>query len=309
MKQICLTAVLLLCFVRYATAQYSTQYFDGADTICNSNMYVSSICISIDNDSTNIWQVGIPQKSIFDSAATYPNALLTDTINYYPPNNSSSFQFTYVPWYNWGILAIQWKQKLDMDSGWDGGKIEFSVDSGMTWQNAFNNPYVYNFYGFQPANADTLPNGDFVFSGTDSSWRDIWLCYDLTWLSFNDSITVRFTFISDSVNNNKEGWMIDNLISHMTIIHTVKEVEQENYFNVYPNPASSIVHIQAQKIMDYHIIETMELVDPLGFVVDQWTNIPTKFWFDTSKYNDGMYYLKIRTNLQSETLPIVISKY
>lgn len=308
MKKLYLTGVLLLCFVQFSTAQMYTQYFDGADTICDPLMFPSSICITIDNDSTNIWQIGIPQKSIFDSAATYPNALLTDTINYYPSNNSSSFQFTVVPWTNWGILALQWKQKLDIDSGLDGGKIEFSVDSGMTWQNAFNNPYVYNFYGFLPANADTLPNGDFVFSGTDSSWKDIWLCYDMTWLSFNDSIIVRYTFTSDSVDNNKEGWLIDNMLLHITMIHTIKESELNNYLNVYPNPASNIVHVQAQKISDYHIIESMELVDPSGRVVDKWANIPTKFWFDTKKYNDGMYFLKIKTNFKSETIPLVISK-
>ncbi len=309
MKKIYLISLIILLIARSSSAQFYTQYFDGADTICDPNMSPSSICITLDPDSTNIWQIGIPQKSIFDSAATFPNAMVTDTINYYPSNNSSSFQFSIIPWTNWGIFALQWKQKLDMDSGLDGGKIEFSFDSGATWENAFNNPYVYNFYGFQPANADTLPNGDFVFSGTDSTWRDIWLCYDMSFLSFFDTLIVRFTFSSDSVDNNKEGWMIDNLLAHITIIHTVKEFDQKNYLNVYPNPANNIVNIQAKKIMEYHIIETMELIDQFGRIVDKWANIPTKFWFETDKYNDGMYYLKIKTNIQSETIPIVISKH
>lgn len=308
MKKIYLAAFIILSLVYDSTAQFYTQYFDGADTICDPNLQTSSICITIDNDSDNIWQVGLPQKLLFDSPSTYPNAMITDTINYYPPNNSSSFQFTIFPWSTWGILAIQWKQKLDMEDGFDGGKIEFSVDNGITWQNAFNNPHVYNFYGFQPASQDTLPNGDFVFSGTDASWSDIWLCYDMTWLSINDSIKIRFTFLSDSIDTYQEGWMIDNMLSHITMIHTVGEVEQEKYLNVYPNPSNKIIHIQAQKIMGYHIIQTMELIDPIGRVVDRWINIPTKFWFDTNKYAAGMYFLKIKTNLQSEALPIVISK-
>lgn len=308
MKQIYLTAVLLLCFVRYSTAQFYTQYFDGADT----NVY-NAILIDIDPDSLNVWQIGTPQKIIFDSAATQPKAIVTDTINFYPTNDTSRFIAKVVMNFpNWGIFALQWKQKLDMDTAFDGGIVEYSTDTGNTWVNVFNNPFVYNFYGFQSANADTLTGGEFAFSGTDSTWRDIWLCFDLSWIQqfqWGDTLFFRFTLLSDSVNNNKEGWMIDNMLSHITIIHTVKEVEQENYLKVYPNPASNIVHIQAQKIMDFHIIETMELVDPLGQVVDKWTNIPTKFWFDTNKYNDGMYYLKIKTNLQSETLPIVINKH
>lgn len=299
---------MLMVFINnFLFAQNYNQYFDGADTLCNPIMFPSAICITIDNDSTNIWQIGVPQKMIFDSAATFPNAILTDTINYYPTNNTSSFQFTIIPWTNWGILAIQWKQKLDMDEGLDGGKIEFSVDSGATWQNAFNNPHVYNFYGFQLANYDTLPNGDFVFSGTDSIWRDIWLCYDMTWLSINKSITVRFTFTSDSIDNSMEGWMIDNMLAHITTIHTVSEVKSEKYLNVYPNPSSDIIYIETQKIQDFHIIEQMVLVNALGQIVDEWKNIPTKFFINSRKYSNGLYYLKVKTNIKSDTLPIIIN--
>ena len=309
MKPIYFTIALLICSVKFSSAQFHTQYFDGADTLVTN-----SIRIDIDTASQNVWQIGAPQKAIFDSAATQPYAIVTDTINFYPTNDTSRFiAKVLLNFGSWGIFALQWKQKLDMDTAFDGGIIEYSIDTGSTWVNVFNNPYVYNFYGFQTANQDTLAGGEFAFSGTDSTWRVIWLCFDLSWLQLfqpNDTLLFRFTLLSDSVNNNKEGWMIDNMLSRVTIIHTAKdnEQEQENYLNVYPNPASNIVHIQAQKIMDFHIIETMELVDPFGRVVDKWTNIPTKFWFDTNNYSDGMYYLKIKTNLHSETLPIVISK-
>jgi Secretion system C-terminal sorting domain len=307
MKQFYLTTVLLLSFVCHSTAQFNYQYFDGADT-----SVWNSILIDIDTASQNVWQIGTPQKSIFNSAATQPNAIVTDTVNFYPANNTSRFiAKVYMQFGNWGIFALQWKQKLDLDTAFDGGIIEYSTDTGNSWVNVFNTPFVYNFYGFQPTNQDTLAGGEIAFSGTDTTWRDIWLCFDLSWLQqfqFNDTILFRFTLLSDSVNNNKEGWMIDNMLAHITWIHTVNEVEQENYLNVFPNPANNIVHLQARKIMDYHIIETMELVDPLGRIIDRWVNIPTKFWFDTSKYNEGMYFLKVKTNLQSEMLPIVISK-
>ena len=306
MKQIYSTAFLLLCFLTNSMSQSYTQYFDGADTV-----FANSVNVELDTSSSNIWQIGRPQKIIFDSAATLPNAIVTDTIHNYPANNISRFTTkTYNQFIFWGVLAFRWKQKLDMDTAHAGGIVEFSIDSGTTWQNAFNNPYVYNFYGFLPANMDTLNTGEFAFSGTDSSWRDIWLCFDLSWLSFSpDTLRFRFTFKSDSLSNDKEGWVIDNMMAHHTMIHTVKETEQKNYLNVYPNPATNRVHIQAQKITEFHIIEKMELVDPLGRVIDKWTNIPTKFWFDTDKYNDGMYFLKVKTNIQSETISLVIRKH
>jgi len=308
MKKLYLTIILWVFVVRYSTAQFYTQYFDGADT----SLY-SSIRIAIDPDSSNVWQIGTPQKIIFESASTMPNAIVTDTINFYPSNDTSSFiAKVYLNGNNWGIFALQWKQKLDMDTSFDGGIIEYSVDTGNTWINVFNNPYVYNFYGYDTLNADTLSGGEFAFSGTDSTWKDIWLCFDLSWLSqfyqWNDTVLFRFTLLSDSVDNSKEGWMIDNMLSHITFVHTINETASDNYLNVYPNPASNIVTIQAEKTMNYHIIERMELVDPLGRVVDKWINIPTKFWFDVSQYPSGLYFLKVKTNIKSETLPLVIGK-
>ncbi len=304
MKTKGLLFIVFMLFANAVLAQtYFIQYFDGVVP------GYSAIEIMFEGDSTNIWQIGPPQKTIFDSAATQPNALLTDTINYYPTNDTSSFKFTInhgLFWYG-GVLAIQWKQKLDMDSGFDGGKIEFSIDGEQTWQNAFNNPNVYNFYGFLDENRDTLPNGDFVFSGTDSTWRDVWLCYDIDWMNSQmDSMVIRYTFMSDSVDNSKEGWLIDNLIVHHTFQHTISERKLEKYINVYPNPTNDIIHIEIEKSKDFHIIENMMLINSLGQIVESWNYIPTKYWFSTKKYTNGKYYLQIKTNKQSETIPFVI---
>jgi hypothetical protein len=309
MKTLKVTYFALLVLTFFSSSLYAQdwfQYFDGADTLCGHNFSPASICINTGSDSTNIWQVGVPNKGIFDAAATFPNALLTDTVNFYPPNDTSSFQFAVIPWTFSGILALQWKQKLDMDVGLDGGKIETSIDGGLSWQNVFDDPHVYNFYGYQPGNSDTLPSGDLVFSGTDSVWQDIWLCYDYSWLSFFDSMMVKFTFISDSTDTQQEGWMIDNLLAHVTLIHTVGESQPDKYLRVYPNPASDRIHIETQKIQTFHIIEEMYLMNASGQVVDEWRNEPTKFYINTQKYSNGLYYLKVKTNLRTETHPIVI---
>ncbi|MCD4730592.1 MAG: T9SS type A sorting domain-containing protein [Bacteroidales bacterium] len=295
-------AVLIGLFVPFfGFNQTYSQYFDGADTSA-----FNSIFVQVDTSALNVWQIGPPQKIIFDSAVTFPNVIMTDTINFYPVNNTSGFQFTIIPWVTWGILAIQWMQKLDMDSGADGGVIEFSVDGGNSWENVFNNPYVYNFYGYDSTNVDTLPSGQIAFTGTDSTWKDLWLCYDMTWLSLNDSIMVRHTFISDSVDNSKEGWMIDNLLVHVTIIHTVNEVEQEEYLKIQPNPTTGKIDIIARKIDGFHIIEKMELIDMEGKVVQEFGISPTKFFIDIGHHQDGIYFLKIKTNLQIETFKVVL---
>ncbi len=202
-----------------------------------------------------------------------------------------------------------------MDSnGGDGSKIEFSIDSGRTWTNAFGSPYTYNFYGFQPVNVDTLTGGDVVFSGTDTVWRDIWLCFDMSWINRPDSngkrkrLVIRHTFMSDSVDQHREGWMMDNFMAHITYVHTVAQMKAESYLRVYPNPSNDVLHIEAQKVDGFHIIENMTLTNAVGQVVGNWRDLPTHFFIPTKEYPEGIYYLRIKTNLREEVLPVIIRR-
>lgn len=296
-------ALLVFCPFSGFSQSY-VQYFDGADT-----SWYNSLLIEIDTSASNIWQVGPPQKQIFDTAATAPNVIVTDTIDPYPNNNVSRFSFKIDPqWFGWGVLAVQWKQKLDMVPGVDGGIIEFSVDSGSTWQNAFNNPYVYNFYGFDQVNQDTLLDGEEAFTGTDSLWKDIWLCFDISWLSMFDTLEFRYTFRSDTLEGGGEGWMIDNLQAHITIIHTIDDGLHDKYLKVGPNPTQGRLDVEARKTSEYHIIEKLQLFDLQGRIVKEWRNVPTKFFIDIEDQSDGVYYLKVTTNLRTETHRIVLDK-
>ncbi|MCB0807097.1 MAG: T9SS type A sorting domain-containing protein [Bacteroidales bacterium] len=303
MKSKIITLFLLVtCGLTGISQPTFTQYFDGADTSA-----YNSILVEIDNAPGNIWQIGMPQKAIFNSAATIPNAMITDTTHFYPASNTSRFRARIInDWVFFGVLAFQWMQKLDMDSDHDGGIIEFSTDGGDSWQNAFNNPYVYNFYGWDPVNQDTLTNGEYAFSGTDTTWKNIWLCFDLSWMSlFPDTINVRYTFTSDSIDNEREGWMIDNMMAHITIIHTVDETEPGDYMTISPNPTTGRINIETQKLDKFHIIEKIELIDMAGKVVKRWGTSPTKFYIDISDQPEGSYILKVKTNIKTETFRVV----
>jgi hypothetical protein len=206
-------------------------------------------------------------------------------------------------------MAVRWKQKLDLDSGRDGGIVEISTNGGNTWVNVFNNPIVYNFYGYDTTNKDTLTTGEVAFSGTDSTWRDIWLCFDESYLSTYDSLIVRFTLQTDSINNNKEGWVIDNLIEQKTWAHTVKKMEEDQYLRVFPTRTTGIINIEAQKLQEFHIIKSMRLIDMQGRVVREYGTCPTKYYIDISGHPDGMYHLKVNTNKRSETFPVILSRH
>jgi Secretion system C-terminal sorting domain len=303
MKKLLRMTLLFACLYNFIFAQQYTQYFDGADT-----SYSTALIVEIDPDTDNVWQIGPPQKAIFNGPATVPNAMVTDTINFYPQGNTSRFITKVIPWANFGIYALQWQQKLDMANDFAGGIVEYSFDHGGAWFNVFNNPYVYNFYGFLPTSQDTLlSSGEYAFSGTDSTWRDVWLCFDISWLSqFQDTIYFRYTLKSDSVEGHHEGWLIDNMISHITFQHTLKDSLDGKYLNAYPNPANDILYIETQKLQEFHIIEEMTLTNTLGQIVGTWHNIPTKFFVPVDKYPSGNYLLNVRTNIKSETVTVQI---
>jgi len=277
------------------------QYFDGADTLA-----ANSIIIDFDTSSSNIWQVGPPQKTIFDSAATLPNALVTDTINTYPVNNTSSFTFGFNAWTfgSGGVLAIRWKQKLDMDSAMDGGIIEISADTGNTWVNIMNDPNVYNFYGFDSSNIDTLQDGTYAFTGTDNVWRDIWLCYNLNALT-NKDYMLRFTFRSDSVDSNRDGWMIDNMLLQRTIFHTVAKIDPGNTFIVYPTITNGIIKVATGDAKAK--IESILVLDMHGRIVKRHNLQTDKATLDISGLPDGNYFVHVHSGSKIEVHKVLLS--
>lgn len=307
MKQLYIL-IILIFGSQITTAQMPHyQYFDGANTTPST-----SILVTIQTSSMNIWQIGKPQKTLFSSASTTPNVIVTDTLNYYPKNNVSTFTFAIVNpyWPTFGpfITALRWKQKLDMDQGLDGGIVEYSTNSGTTWVNTLNNSLIYMYYGYLPANKDTLPSGQYCFSGADAVWRDIWLCMSPNITNVNDTLMMRFSFKSDSVNTNKEGWMIDNMMHYTTVMHPVKSISQMENLNVFPTITSGIVNVEATKKGDKGNLIFIELFDMAGKLIESYGQNTSKVVIDISKYPDGMYNLKVVSDVVSSNFPIMLQK-
>lgn len=302
-----LLSAFFMCWVSAFHAQdVFFQYFDGADTLGTN-----SIIIELEDDSTNIWQIGPPQKTLFDAASTQPNGIVTDTLEFYPVNDTSSFSFEIPNEITWSIFAVQWMQKLDYDEG-DGGVVYFSTDSGGTWHNALTDPTIYNYFGFDEVNVDTLFNGEIGFTGQDNEWKNIWLCFDESWVYYAQAaLQIKFTSYSDSttagVIGQHEGWLVDNIINNSTLIHTVQETEMPEYISLSPNPTDGIVQIETRKEQEYHIIESMELINASGLVVQRFGPSPTKYRIDIGQHPPGVYFLKVKTNLATETMRVVLN--
>ncbi len=307
-KNLLLLALFIACTFS-VRSQYYTQDFDNGEI----DPWMDTLHVVFDSAST-LWQIGVPQKLLFDEASSPPNALITDTVNAYGASDTAVF-YLHVPMdeefmnYYYGIAAFKWVQKLDIDS-LDGGTVDFSIDGGENWENAFTSPYVYNWYGWDDTNLDTLADGTIAFAGTDTLWREIWLCYEYGWLStLEDTLSIRFTFFSDSLQGNGDGWMIDNLLLEPTIVHTVGESPgEQSYVTLYPNPVTERLNIKLKKSDEFHIIEELKIYSDMGRLMRSYEKIPTNFFVDMSDFPQGSYQVMIRSNLKTEMHQVVVAR-
>lgn len=262
----------------------------------------------------NLWQIGTPQKSFFNAAYSMPNAMVTDTINPYPPSNHSWFDLfigefnmgaSYWNAYPWDIW-LDFRHKFDTDTLNDGGYIQVSWDKGWTWINVIND----NIYplGITPAwgwvnmnmysTSNTLYNGEYGFSGHSNGWIHtsmVWCDIPLDPI-FNfppDTMIVRFNFISDADHHDKEGWMIDHIRLFAIDLGSglVDPSSSAEKARITPNPMKNQAVVSFDK--SYDRID-FELYDNLGHLVNKTLFVNSKsFQIHRNNMPAGLYLCKI----------------
>lgn len=228
-----------------AAMLFSSFAFAQIDTV---NFETQSPWVQTDTTTGNIWQVGKPNKLIFDSAYSAPNAIVTDTLLSYPVNNTSRFTLGFQLY--GGQPYIEFKHRFDTDSLKDGGFVEISNDSGNTWtllsDTTFlggTSPYffhwtygleTYNFYGVD----DSLKNAAMGFSGKSNQWITSTIRFPCYAIKKPYELMLRFTFVSDSVNNPRDGWIIDDIFIYNQGVCSDLAENQLKIIDAYPNPFS-----------------------------------------------------------------------
>jgi len=237
--------------------------------------------------SNNIWQVCIPHKTMFDSAYSSPNAILTDSTGPYPVNNISSFIIKFIPQgYCMCAPVIGASYKFDSDTLKDFGRIEFSLDHGMTWLNALSDTVIPDNYWITPKPALT---------GRIHQWREF-LAF-IPGYSTIDTLYYRFTFISDSIQTNQDGWMLDDI---KLIIHTegIQDIGSRNEINIYPNPATDKITIETSEVSIKGTLKIMN-IEGQPLLMRQSTTVKTQL--DISNLPNGIYFVRL-TNERTVTM-------
>jgi len=257
----------------------------------------------IDIDTTlpgNLWQIGTPQKSLFNAPYSPPNVIVTDTVNPYPANNTSVFYYRTGGDYNADIhyADLNFWYKMDCDTLTDYGIVEISYDYGNTWENVLtgtlaNNPYwevhdslghfIKSFY----YGGDTL-----VFTGTTNGWYNLWFEYYLDNSISYDSIIFRFTFHSGATVSPHDGWMIDD-IGFFMFWESIPEAGTGS--SVFPNPATDRLTINPEMKAT-----SWQISDMTGSVVLQGVNNESLVNIDVSGLKKGFYIYRLRFENGSE---------
>lgn len=230
-----------------------------------------TIDISIDTSNpNNIWQIGKPQKSVFDTAYSGMNAIVTDTINPYPPQNISQFVVS-VDLYAGPGPIVSFYHKMDTRSNRDGGYIEISEDSinwyllsdsinSNDWNSYHNNNYMlfapdfaYNYYRKDSLQKDTLYNGHLGFSGT-FGWTEVKLYFRCMALKRPFQNWLRFTFVSDTGLINQDGWMIDSFTVQNGGTPCTWINDENIRYTISPNPATATLHLAIEQHGQYEVV-------------------------------------------------------
>lgn len=302
MKKALLIPVLII-LVAFAGRQAHAQW--SYDSV---SFETPATQIVIDPAGNNLWQVGSPQKVFFNSAHAGTKAILTDTLNPYPQNDTASF--TYIirdPYTKTCFTSMEFWHKYDMDSPGDRGIIDASYDGGNSWvivsDTSWVSPWGSFFWwdqDFHEATSSTT-NHNLDITGTSDGWiksRFSWqwfIAVDKDTIIANpDSLMIRFTFISDGIETNKEGWMIDDILTSSAGWEScggIKGNTQSAGITVFPNPFSARATVNATKVLSN---ATLTVYNSLGKIVQQQKEISGQtFTLSRENLPNGIYFIRL----------------
>jgi hypothetical protein len=277
--------ILILFYALIAAKSY------GQDTIYSIAYSLVQPTVSFEDRDTanyfyidttqpnNLWQIGTPSKTLFNTTHSPALALVTDTLSSYPNGNISSFELVLKT--NDATTFSFW-HRLDTDSLADGGVIEVSIDGGATWTNILNATQLglINFYD----NSNTISSNGNKPGFTGNSG---WVKSTIHGYVFN-FFRFRFTFTSDNINTNKDGWMIDNF-EFFCNGTGIQQAERYAPIDIYPNPTSDFVFIRSDNAIQFKTATIKDLVGKTIFTtIDPVINL--------SQFNSGLYFFEITTD-------------
>lgn len=287
--------ILLLVIPLSLSAQlpqsYALYIFNFEDTTHHN-------CLIIE-DSNSVWQIGTPQKTIFNSAYSGNRVVCTDTLNSYGPSDTSSFIVKHVAqdgWFSFGIPGLYHARIfsgwywVDSDSLRDYGTIEVSPNNGTSWYNLLED----SIFSTNLVIIDTP-----IFSGNSGGWKHFRFHIEnelpgaFPTILIDDTILFRFSFISDSIDNQRDGLMFDDL-RFLDQAEGINELSHYRGLQIWPNPTSDILHIKTPDELKGEKIILL-VCNNKGQIIRNYSLLSrgNNDQLDVSELPEGMYYVVI----------------
>jgi hypothetical protein len=235
----------------------------------STNITNQFVVIDSTTDSLHLWQIGLSSKIGFQYSS---NVIMTDSVAPYPINAHASFIIKSTP-HQIIYSSLSFKSSFDTDSSKDGGYVEYSMDTGTTWRpvrafHQFGGSGGYSFFdpeyipspnSYTPS--DTNSNGLLFFSGKSYNQTTFikFNCYALK-TEWNEPLWFRFTFTSDSVQNNKVGWIIDDIqfTEGLGVCSGINNVGEDAFsVAINPNPFIDILAIKLSNLENPYDVEIL----------------------------------------------------
>ncbi len=271
-------------------AQNPSDYYSYAIDFEDTTQFYRINIDTISNPN-NIWQIGPPQKTVLASAYSDPNVIITDTLNPYPVSDTSQFVITHIAGagYVWPhTVYLGGKYKVNCDSS-DFGRIEISPDNGATWVNLLTDTFYLNQYCYEWYSS--IP----TLSGTSDGWVDFGVGMagfgPVFNIQFGDTVLYRFTFISDSIQTNKDGLMFDNL----EFYDVAEGIEEIGYTSIksecHPNPVIDELTISFEN--EQNALFDLFIFDVSGKEIYHSMNSSGKLNLSVGHFQKGIYFFKL----------------
>lgn len=293
MKTIILTLALLLIIAMANSQSWEEDYYLNFD----QPEYLDHLSFDTVNFPGHSWQIGQPEKSIFNEALSIPNAMVTDTANPYPVNDTSVFLIKNLGTQGtmYGLEVLQGFYYVNSDSLNDYGLFEFSPDNGTTWIDLIND-------------TSNLPNVSWwserpVLTGNSNGWMyfevmlmDIGSAFQI---GFGDTIIYRFSFISDNIPEDLDGLMYDNF-NFYEFIEGISEIRFKSIkTSIIPNPGKDLFRIDFEN--PYNDSFQLNIYDAGSHLMSTNDHVSGTFTtFTAQTLSPGVYFYKLTNNNRHE---------
>lgn len=132
--------------------------------------------------------------------------------NTYVKNTTAYLQTPNFDMSKTGIYQFSFWANYDMQQGYDGFKVEYSLDKGISWKQlgAKTDADWYNYQNTSLGEGSAFPRGDAYISGSALDWERFKV--NASALAGNANVAFRFVFKSDGDNVRGAGVAIDDVV-------------------------------------------------------------------------------------------------